>query len=45
MRQKIDLAGLYTDALAGLPDKMDDQAPLPVPQVCPMTLEELLAMD
>jgi len=45
MRQKIDLAGLYTDALAGLPDKMDDQAPLPVPQVCSMTLDELLAMD
>jgi hypothetical protein len=42
MRQKIDLAGLYADALAGLPDKMDDQIPLPVPQTCPMTLEQLL---
>ena len=25
MRQRIDIAGLYADALAGLPDKMDDQ--------------------
>jgi len=24
MRQRIDLAGLYADALAGLPDTMDD---------------------
>lgn len=45
MRQRVDLAGLYADALAGLPDKIDDQAPLPVPQVCPMTLDELLAME
>jgi hypothetical protein len=43
MRQRIDVAGLYADALAGLPDKMDDQEPLPVPQVCPVTLDELLA--
>jgi hypothetical protein len=45
MRQKIDLAVLYGDALAGLPDVMDDHAPLPVPQVCPMGLEELLASE
>ena len=43
MRQRIDIAGLYGDALAGLPEKMDDQEPLPVPQVCPVTLDELLA--
>ena len=43
MRQRIDVAGLYADALAGLPDKMDDQEPLAVPQVCPVTLDELLA--
>ncbi len=42
MRQRIDLAGLYADALAGLPDTMDDQPPLPVPDVCPLTLDELL---
>jgi len=45
MRQKIDLAGIYADALAGLPDKMDDQVPLPVSQVCLTTLDELLAME
>jgi hypothetical protein len=43
MRQRIDIAGLYADALAGLPDKMDNQEPLPVPHVCPVTLDELLA--
>jgi hypothetical protein len=42
MRQRIDLAGLYADALAGLPDAMDGQPPLPVPDVCPLTLDELL---
>jgi hypothetical protein len=43
MRQKIDLAGLYADALAALPETIDDQAPLPVPDACPVTLDELLA--
>ena len=43
MRQKIDLAGLYSDALAGLPDDMDGQSPLPVADACPVTLDELLA--
>jgi hypothetical protein len=42
MRQKIDLAGLYADALAALPDSLDGQAPLPVPSSCTLTLEELL---
>jgi Domain of unknown function DUF29 len=45
MRQRLDLAGLYTDALAGLPKAMDGQPPLPVPDVCPVTLDELLAED
>jgi hypothetical protein len=45
MRQKIDLAALYADALAATPDTMDGQAPLPVPQICPMTLDELLSDD
>src|ERR1700733_15197792 len=45
MRQKIDLAGLYADALAATPETMDGQAPLPVPEVCPVTLDELLAED
>lgn len=43
MRQKIDLAELYRDALRRMPDAMDGQAPAPVPQVCPVTLKELLA--
>ncbi len=42
MRQRIDLAGLYADALAGLPETIDDQPPLPVPDACPATLDELL---
>ena len=42
MRQKIDLAGLYADALAGLPETLDGQPPLPVPPACPVTLDELL---
>jgi len=45
MRQRIDLAGLYADALQALPDTMDGQAPLPVPTVCPVsTIEELLTI-
>jgi hypothetical protein len=43
MRQRIDLAGLYADALAGLPDKMDGTPPLPVPPACPVTLDEPLS--
>jgi hypothetical protein len=43
MRPKLDLAELYADALAGLPEEMDATAPLPVPEVCPVTLDELLA--
>jgi hypothetical protein len=43
MRQRIDLAGIYSDALRGLPDTIDGQAPLPVPDTCPITLDELLA--
>jgi Domain of unknown function DUF29 len=43
MRQKIDLPGLYADALQALPDTMDRQAPLPVTTICPVTtIEELL---
>jgi hypothetical protein len=43
MRLKIDLAGLYADALAALPETIDGQPPLPVPDVCPVTLDELLS--
>jgi hypothetical protein len=43
MRQKLDLDRIYRRALRGLPDTIDAQPPLPVPDVCPMTLDELLA--
>ncbi len=36
MQRKIDVAGLYADALAGLPDSMDGQPGLPVDTVCPV---------
>ncbi len=42
MRQRIDLAGLYRDALSRLPESIDGQLPLPVPAICDVTLDELL---
>ena len=45
MRQRLDLAGLYRQALRGLPATLDGQPPQPVPAVCPVTLDELLAED
>jgi Domain of unknown function DUF29 len=43
MRQRIDTAMLYRRALRALPETIDDQAPLPVPRTCTMTLDELLS--
>jgi hypothetical protein len=45
MRQKIDVADLYADALAAMPETIDGQPPLPVPDVCQVTLDELLSDD
>ena len=45
MRQRIDFAGIYADALRGLPDTIDGEAPLPVPDVCPVTVDDLLSED
>jgi hypothetical protein len=42
MRRKIDLPGIYADALKALPASLDGQPPQPVSPVCPMTLDELL---
>jgi hypothetical protein len=42
MRQRIDVAGLYRRALRRMPETIDGQLPLPVPKVCPVTLDELL---
>jgi Domain of unknown function DUF29 len=45
MRQRLDVPGLYADALRAIPDTIDGLSPLPVPDVCPVTLDELLAED
>ncbi len=43
MRQHIDMTALYRRALRGLPDSIDSQPPLPLPDACPVTLDELLS--
>ena len=43
MAQRIDVAKLYREALRRMPESLDGQSPLPVPQACPVTLAELLA--
>jgi Domain of unknown function DUF29 len=43
MRQRIDLDRIYRQALRALPETIDGQAPLPVPQRCPLTLDDLLS--
>lgn len=45
MRQSIDLARLFRRAVRGLPETIDGQPPLPVPDACPWTLDALLADD
>ena len=45
MRQRIDVADLYADALYRMPDTIDGQPPLPVPSTCPVTLAELLGTE
>jgi hypothetical protein len=42
MAQKIDVPGLYADALYAMPETIDGQSPLPVRPACPVTLDELL---
>jgi hypothetical protein len=44
MRQNMDIAGIYTDALKALQARMDDQPPQPLSPTCPMTLDELLGV-
>jgi hypothetical protein len=41
--QKLDVPGLYADAVQALPDTIDGTPPLPLPDVCPWTLDELLS--
>jgi hypothetical protein len=45
MRQRIDMADLYRRARNAMPERIDGQPPLPAPEVCPVTLDELLADD
>src|ERR1700689_172621 len=42
MRQRLDLARIYGQALHALPDTIDGQPPGPLPGTCPVTLDELL---
>lgn len=45
MRDKIDIPGLYADALEALPETLDGLEPLLVSRECPVTLDEMLARD
>ena len=42
MHQKLDMERIWHHALRAMPRKVDDQDPLPLPEACPFTLEELL---
>lgn len=42
MRQRIDVADLYRKALHILSESINGQPPLPVPDACPVTLDDLL---
>ncbi len=42
MQQRIDVAGLYADAMAAMPDTIDGTPPLPIQSEMP-TLQELLS--
>lgn len=42
MRQKLDIPGLYADALDAMPAIMDGIPPAPLPTACPVTLSDLL---
>ena len=42
MRQRVDVSQLYRRALDRMPESVDGQPPLPVPDACPFTLDELL---
>ena len=43
-REELEIAELYGRALYRMPEMIDGVPPLPVPQVCPITLDELLAL-
>jgi hypothetical protein len=43
MCQRLDMTKLYREARRRLPELMDGTPPLPVPEACPVTLDEMLA--
>jgi hypothetical protein len=43
MAQRIDVARLYRQARRAQPETMDGVPPLPVPEIYPLTLDELLS--
>ena len=45
MRQRIDVNLLYVKALRATPETIDGQPPLPMPETCPVTLDDLLGDD
>jgi Domain of unknown function DUF29 len=45
MGQRIDVVGLYADALRAIPETIDGQPPLPLPPDCPVSLDELVSDD
>jgi hypothetical protein len=45
MRQRINLTRLYSQAVRATPETIDGQSPLPMPEVCPVTLDDLLSDD
>lgn len=42
MRQKLDMAWIYRRARLRFPKQIDGRPPLPLPETCPVTLDELL---
>jgi hypothetical protein len=43
MSQRIDLDRIYRQARRVIPDAIDGQGPIAVPDVCPVTLDDLLS--
>jgi hypothetical protein len=43
MRQRLDMALIYRRARHRFPRRIDGRAPLPLPDACPVTLDELLS--
>ena len=45
MRQRLDMAKIFRRALNRLPQSIDGQPPLPIPDACPVTLDDLLGKN